>query len=77
MHIFFSICFRLVAKGLNMMPKSFEDFPKKGGGGGGVRPNWKQNATSHQLGRTFFKLALQGHMQHVPQVWALLYRYLA
>ena len=42
-----------------------------------MRPNWKQNSTSDQLGRTFFKLVLQGRMQHVTQMWALLYGYLA
>ena len=59
------------------MPKRFEDSKeKKKGWEMGVHPNWKQNGTPDQLGRTFFKLASQERMQQVPLIWTLLYGYL-
>ena len=48
-----------------MVPCKYEEFSIKGGRGRGVRPNWNEKSTSDQLGRTVFKIVLQGHMQHV------------
>ena len=60
-----------------MVPCKYEEFSIKGAEGGGVRPYWNEKATSDQLGRTVFKSVLQGHMQHVTEIWASLYQYLA